>query len=59
MSLDDMQDRIEDLENRLVATEESLHFLCTAVLMECPPDMAQRVKKRHLDFILLAQKFQP
>lgn len=59
MSLDDLQDRIEHLERRLILTEESLQFLCTAVLIECPPDMAKKVKNRHLDFLLLEKRFKP
>jgi hypothetical protein len=57
MSLDDMYDRIEDLERRLVAAEESVRFLCTAVLIECDPEMAKRIQKRHLDFIKLEKRF--
>lgn len=59
MSLDEMYDRIEDLERRLVAAEESVRLLCTAVLIECDPKTAKRIKRRHLDFILLEQRIKP
>jgi len=59
MSLDEMYDKIEDLERRLLLSEESVRLLCTAVLIECDPETAKRVKKRHLDFITLVLKIEP
>lgn len=59
MSLDDMLDRIENLERRLIMAEESLRFLCTAVLIECDKETAKRVRQRHLDFITIEMKFDP